>query len=254
MRKKYQKSKRTALCTVSILILALLGGCGTASNTADTQAGQEATVEVGSKEYIYNLSAEAYNDVNAAYDLTASMGNGIYKAWLWATSTSDSELTADNLANELNCSKEELLDGVDYAVRSDMNGLGYTDTDEAMDEFEEDSREDLLDFYVYFLDSHNTPKFQAYVSSVVGMYKINGTADAAKEKLDAAKSSMKELSADYSDYEHYPALKDFYTTTSSYYEFCIAPEGSFEQYTSTQNDYQNDARNAKSQLDFIFEK
>ena len=41
----------------------------------------------------------------------------------------------------------------------------------------------------------------------------------ASINLDNIYTNMKELSEEYSDYEHYPNLKGYYTTTSSFFDF-----------------------------------
>ena len=64
---------------------------------------------------------------------------------------------------------------------------------------------------------------------------------------------MKKLSEKYSDYEHYPNLKGYYTTTKSFFDFCQNPTGSFAQYKNMLNDYRNEACDYISVLDYIFE-
>ena len=71
--------------------------------------------------------------------------------------------------------------------------------------------------------------------------------------MEEAKAEMKEMSEKYSDYEHYPNLKGYYTTTNAFFAFCQNPTGSFEQVKTTINDYRNDARSYKSDLDYMFE-
>ena len=95
--------------------------------------------------------------------------------------------------------------------------------------------------------------FSFCVNSVSAAYKVNGKVEEAQTALDAAKAQMKELSQKYSDYEHYPNLKGYYTTTSSFFDFCNNPTGSFEQVKTTVNDYKNEARDYISDLDYIFE-
>ena len=85
-------------------------------------------------------------------------------------------------------------------------------------------------------------------------YEANGKTDEAQKALNEAKAQMKELSEKYSDYEHYPNLKGYYTTTSSFFDFCQNPTGSFEQVKDTINDYKNEARDYISDLDYIFEE
>ena len=58
------------------------------------------------------------------------------------------------------------------------------------------------------------------------------------------------LSEKYSDYEHYPALKGYYTTTNAFFDFCQSPSGSFEQVKTTINEYRNDARNYDKDLNY----
>ena len=106
---------------------------------------------------------------------------------------------------------------------------------------------DLL-FY-YFEDD----LFSFCVMCVTGAYIVNGKVKEVEDALNSAKAQMKKLSQDYSDYEHYPNLKGYYTTTSSFFEFCNNPTGSFEQVKDTINDYKNDARDYISDLDYIFE-
>ena len=64
---------------------------------------------------------------------------------------------------------------------------------------------------------------------------------------------MKDMSLQYSDYEHYPNLKGYYTTTNAFFEFCQNPTGSFEQVKDTINKYRNDARSYRNELAYIFE-
>ena len=63
---------------------------------------------------------------------------------------------------------------------------------------------------------------------------------------------MKQLSSDYSDYEHYPVLKEYFTNTLAYFDFCQHPEGSFEQVVETFNSYRNNAREYFFDLNYVF--
>ena len=95
--------------------------------------------------------------------------------------------------------------------------------------------------------------FSWCVSVVVNAYIANGEVKKAQGYLTEAKEQMKELSDKYSDYEHYPALKGYFTTTSSFFEFCQDPTGSFNQLKTTMEDYETTARNYRADLDYIFE-
>ena len=76
----------------------------------------------------------------------------------------------------------------------------------------------------------------------------------AQTTPDEAKVLMKKLSKMYSDYEHYPNLKGYYTTTKSFFDFCQNPTGSFAQYKNMLNDYRNEACDYISDLDYILEE
>ena len=69
---------------------------------------------------------------------------------------------------------------------------------------------------------------------------------------NAAKELMKQLGDQYSDYEHYPSLKKYFTNTLAFFDFCCNPEGSFEQIVSTFNNYRNNAREYFFDLNYVF--
>ncbi len=72
------------------------------------------------------------------------------------------------------------------------------------------------------------------------------------ELLKEAEEILKEMGNNYSDYEHYPTLKQYYSKVASYAEFYDAPTGSFEQLKGTISDYENEIRTLKSDLEFVF--
>lgn len=57
----------------------------------------------------------------------------------------------------------------------------------------------------------------------------------------------------YSDYEHYPNLKGFYTTTNSYLDAIETFKMSFNAYKDLHTQYEKEARDYKADLDYIFE-
>lgn len=121
------------------------------------------------------------------------------------------------------------------------------------DEMSEEDKQAYIDNADSFFRVMEDSLFSFCVNSVSAAYVVNGKVEEAQTALDAAKAQMKELSQKYSDYEHYPNLKGFYTTTSSFFDFCNNPTGSFEQVKQTINDYKNSARDYISDLDYIFE-
>lgn len=149
------------------------------------------------------------------------------------------------LAKELNLSQEEVEAGAAYSL-AEAFGASW---DECTDE-EKNSYKVMADSYFRGMEDN---LFSWCVEVVSNTYIVNGKAAEAKDHLEAAKSQMKELSENYSDYEHYPALKGYYTTTSSFFDFCQNPTGSFEQLKTTVEDYKTTARDFNADLDYIFE-
>lgn len=199
----------------------------------------------GGEKKAFEASKAAYDNIDVAYEITEQFGSDIYEAWRLGIYDDDEILDdgADYLAEELSLSADEIRAGAAYTL--------YQDEWETMTEDEKQEAINNADmFFVFFEDD----LFSFCVAAVSNAYVVNGKVEEAQIALDAAKAQMKELSANYSDYEHYPNLKGYYTTTSSFFEFCQNPTGSFEQVKDTINDYNNEARDYISDLDYIFEE
>lgn len=198
----------------------------------------------GGNKKAFEVSKAAYDNIDIAYKITEQFGSDIYEAWRLGIYDDDEILDdgAAHLATELSLSADEIRTGAVYTI--------YKDEWDTMSDEEKDELIDKADlFFSYFEDD----LFSFCVMCVSGAYAANGKVEEAQIALDAAKAQMKELSQEYSDYEHYPNLKGYYTTTSSFFDFCNNPTGSFEQVKDTVNDYKNDARDYISDLDYIFE-
>ena len=192
-----------------------------------------------SKETAFDVAKEAYDQIDIAYEITEKFGSDVYEAWRLGI-YDKKEVTSDgvgHLASELNLSEDEIIAGV---------ALVFTDDGE---EPETLSKSQANLYFAYMEDS----LFSFCVLVVSCAYEANGKAAEAQAALDSAKDLMKKMSDQYSDYEHYPKLKEYYTTTKSFFAFCQEPTGSFEQVKTTINDYRNDARKCVSDLDYIFE-
>lgn len=195
----------------------------------------------------FEISKIAYENINTAYEITQQFGFDIYEAWRLGIYEKDElmENGVAHLADKLSLSEDELRTGGAYYA---ITLLG--------EDWDEISNEDK-DKYINACDGlfavMEDQMFTFCVRCVTGAYTINGKIAEAQTALDTAKTQMKELSEKYSDYEHYPSLKGYYTTTNSFFEFCQNPEGSFEQTKNTINDYRNEARDYASDLDYIFE-
>ena len=95
--------------------------------------------------------------------------------------------------------------------------------------------------------------FSYCVDIVVNAYKANGLEELVQRCLDLSKEQILLLSENYPDYEHYPALKGFFTTTSAFSDYCQNPYGSFQEMTTTIQQYKNDCRKYYNELKVFFE-
>ena len=212
-------------------------------------SGSSGTSEAPTKT-AFDISKEAYDKVSGAYEITDKFASDIYEAWRLGIYEKDSITSKGNryLAGELSLSEAELDAGLEYTVAS----LLYEKEWDELTDSEKEACQNYGDtvFYSIMKDS----LFTVCTMVVSNAYKANGKTGEAEATLNDAKALMKQLSENYSDYEHYPNLKGFYTTTSSFFDFCKEPSGSFEQVKDTLNDYRKEARDYKSDLDYIFEE
>lgn len=196
----------------------------------------------------FDVSKTAYDNVTVAYEITEQLSSDLYEAWRLGIHE-DAKILSGGvsfLADELSLSEDELKDGVGYVMAKSM--------DQDWFELSEEEKQSLVENADLWFSYMKDDLFSFCVLVVTGAYKANGKVEEAQDALDTAKEQMKELSENYSDYEHYPNLKGYYTATSSFFDFCQDPSGSFEQVKDTVNDYKNEARDYISDLDYIFEE
>ena len=172
----------------------------------------------------FESSKEAFRLITNAYLATNEYSQDIYEAWRLGVNSRkdyDDESDLDDFADEMHI--EEIY------IKQAIANLLFKDSYEYGDW-------ELLP-YMY-----NGSYFSAWVSVISEAYVCSGDVEEISEQLNSAKALMKQLSSDYSDYEHYPVLKEYFTNTLAYFDFCQHPEGSFEQVVETFNSYRNNAR------------
>ena len=185
-------------------------------------------------ELAFEGSKEAFEHVTDAYIATNEFSKDIYEAWHFGVNYRkdyDNESELADFADEMHIEFEHIKQAV-------ANLMGK-------DSYESGDWEVLP--YMY-----NGSYFSAWVSVISEAYKCSGKADLIREDLNAAKTLMKQLGDDYSDYEHYPSLKKFFTNTIAFFDFCCNPEGSFEQVVDTFNNYRNNAREYFFDINYVF--
>lgn len=239
---------------LSILIMSLtacgkricsIDGCGEEGVMDETYEEIYCVKHLNSKK-AFDASKAAYDNVNTAYIITEDISADIYEAWRCAIyDKKDVEKEGLSfLCKKMNITEDEMALGMVKLLNED-------DFDTLSDSDKEDATKDAKEIFTYLFGMDDS-SFSLCVGLVTNAYIARGDIERAEDYLSAAKSQMKDISDKYSDYEHYPALKGYYTTTSSFFDFCKNPQGSFEQLKSTIEDYRNEARDYNSDLDYIF--
>ena len=129
-----------------------------------------------------------------------------------------------------------MVDDVTYESLSEENKKFFRDS---TDVYFELNKDDLV---------------SSCIAIIIGTYKTNGKIEKIQTSLDDVKSQLKKLNEKYSDYKYNDDIQEYYTITSSFFNFCQEPYGSsFDQMKNTINDYKNKARDSKNNLDYIFD-
>lgn len=190
----------------------------------------------GKSKEAFDNSKEAFEHITTAYISTNEFSQDIYEAWFLGVNKKynyDSEYELSDFASEMHID----LKHIQQAIANLCNRDTYSYSDRLWESLPK---------------RYNDSYFSAWVSVISEAYKCSGSADKISEELTSAKDLMKSLSNKYSDYEHYPVLKEYFTNTLAFYDFCCNPEGSFEQVKETFNNYRNNARESFFDLNYVF--
>ena len=200
----------------------------------------------------FNSAKESFAAIDEAYNKTNEYSHDIYEAWFKGINKTDaikgkvSSYTynyldgLEELVDDMNITFEEIKMGVAYFWYEDEYESHLSDTE-------------IEKAYQYILSSYDSV-FSACIDIVTKTYEVTGRETEIEELLERAKGSMKSMSDKYSDYVHYPDLKDYLTLTRAFFNFCSDPEGSFNQVVETFNSYRNESRSYYFALDYIFEE
>lgn len=199
----------------------------------------------------FEVSKSAYNNINDAYSIIDVIWEDVYEAWRLGGYNAEDVKNRGiaYLLTELSLTEDELRAG----FKSDALHRLESGSEEISDELKESFKKWSEDADTYLKNIRTNQIFGVVIHSVIYAHIEKGSVSEAQSALNAAKENMKELSEKYSDYEHYPNLKGFYTTTSAFLELCIEPDISFNQFKEVSNEYKKEARDYINDLDFIFD-
>lgn len=189
----------------------------------------------GANEKAYDNSKEAFDCVTAAYLATNTFAEDVYEAWYLGVNDKFSyneSYEFEAFAAKLHIQQSYLEEAV-----ARLSGSGSFTTSQ----------------WAKLPDLYNDSCFSAWVAAVSEAYKCSGKTVEIETQLNSAKALMKELGDKHADYQHYPALKAYFTNTMAFYDFCCHPEGSFEQVAETFNNYRNKARECFFDLNYVFD-
>ena len=196
--------------------------------TSNTQDPAEKT------KVAFESSKEAFQLITEAYLLTNEFSQDIYEAWRLGVNDKSSYDSDSEFADFA----DEMLIEQDHLEQAMANILGETEYSYGQ-----------WSLLPYLYDGSH---FSAWVTVVSEAYKCSGQVQTIEGKLLSAQKLMKELSNNYSDYEHYPVLKEYFTNSIAFLDFCRNPEGTFEQVVNTFSTYRNNAREYFFDMNYVF--
>lgn len=205
--------------------------------------------------YIFELSKVAYSNLVSAWHVADQFADDIYGIWhgcVWKKeemSKNGIQFFVDNTSLD----EEEIIEGLAsrHYILLDFSRTGVNWND-LSDNDKQAYRNDIVKIFEKASRSGQVSAMDDSIYAIVNAYKLNGELYNAQKSLEAAKQAIKEISKEDSDYEYYPDLKGFYTTTSALIDFCTSPSGSFDQYKVSLNNYRKEAKEYMNALEFDF--
>ena len=213
------------------LLLALVLGLSLVACDTEEKDSKERT---SPKEAEYKEANTAYCNLAESHELCVEVMDSLYGAWFFAI------YKADDYSSFYSC-----LDAF-----CDESNLDYNEAEAALTSFLQSAGRSNASSSLKLACLQD---MDIAINLVTTVYQDNGTYDKIDDNISNAKTALKSVSDDYSDYTGYPILKAYYSEISAYAEFCKSPTGSFEQLKTTIDTYETNLRNYKNDLSFIFD-
>lgn len=237
---------------------------GALSGEEKEQVENAALLYEAEKEIQYLCAKEAYFNIKKAWQIVEQAGADVYVAWHGCVENPEkiSQWGLEYFHKFATCPLDDatLTEAFGKTLYQLETTNGLSVSDESIDGLWDSLPETEKDIYRNAIaDKSAFTKWEHTVLSLHGIWRAYDSEESplkeAKEMLLNAKNAMKVLDEYYEDYQYYPNLKGFYTTTNSLMDLCAlkTKHGSFNQYSDTLNDYRTEARNYMNDLDFVFE-
>ena len=82
---------------------------------------------------------------------------------------------------------------------------------------------------------------------------MNKAYDNLRQNITVANDLLRRMTTEFNDYEHYSSLRDFYIGVSAYAAFAENPTGSYQDFLTTKNEYENSTHWIRSSLQFVLD-
>lgn len=195
-----------------------------------------------SDEKAFEIAKIAYGDLSIANEWIEYYAHDIYWAWDVGIHQTD-QLSIAFLAKKTLLNEEQLMFGLSYLLLSDH-------WSEAT---EEEIRSCQTEKKFSSLLKKYDNEFDLCIDLVVMSYRVNGVSYQIAQYLAAGKTSVKTLTEEYPDYQYTSDLKNLYNKLNSYFEYCEAPDGSYNEMKEITSAYNTAIKQLTEDLKFTFE-
>ena len=183
------------------------------------------------------IGQEIYSKLNAVNIISEIQASQIYDAWYFAIYKADDDkylydytTIIKDFSSYVGISQSEVTKAIDQYLRS----LGLTPSAA----------------YRWAVLGTN----DGAVNTVLIANENSGIYTSIESTLEEVKSLLKEMDTNYAGETYLSVLKDYYTHTTSYYNFVSSPTGSFSNLSTTLNGYTSKLSSCINELSFVYDK
>lgn len=229
--------RKIILSLIALILICTLVSCDYSAGTQGTanSSGNTANASGNTKDSEIQAAQKAYGSLSEAHELIIEMMDAIGDGWRFAIYDAEDYTSYDSCVLMLAVKTGLLVTELKKATDEVANELGYSQP------------ADIVKLALL-------RNFSVVVAIVQQVFTDNGKYDKVDELLSDAKTSIKSITKDYEDYTGYSTLKSYYSEISAYAEFCKEPTGSYQQLSTTRDNYETNLRNYKNELSLILDE